>query len=126
MTSAVETKHNPNSERMQSIGKLIALCSFAAMMSTFGPFALVAPAAIALAFIHFGRMKVLGVCLLLTVGIYMLGGQNLNSLGSTGSFLFSFLIGLMIDFFIWLINLLNPLSIVDAIISAFSYKNDEA
>ena len=100
MTSAVETKHNPGSDRMQSIGKLIALCSFAAMMSTFGLFALVAPAAIALALIHFGRMKVFGVCLLLTVGIYMLGGQNLNSLGSTGSFLFSFLIGLMIDFFI--------------------------
>ena len=101
MTSAVETKHSPNSKKMQSIGKLVALCSFAAMMSTFGPFALVAPAAIALAFIHFGRMKVLGVCFFLAVGVYLLGGQNLNSLGSTGSFLFSFLIGLMIDFFIF-------------------------
>ena len=81
MTSGDRNKTQSWSDRMQSIGKLIALCSFAAMMSTFGPFALVAPAAIALAFIHFGRMKVFGVCLLLTVGIYMLGGSKFKLLG---------------------------------------------
>ena len=79
------------------IGKLLALCAFAAMMSTFGPFALIAPAALALAFIHFGKVKVLLLSSLLALGIYLIGGQSLNSLGSVGTFVYSCLIGLGID-----------------------------
>ena len=99
MATAVETKHQPQNSPMQSIGKLVALCAFAAMMSTFGPFALVAPAAIALAFIHFGVGRVAVAVSLMSVGLYFLGGQNISAFGSIITFVYSALIGYVIDRF---------------------------
>ena len=99
MTATVETNTNPQTTVANSIGKLVALCAFAAMMSTFGPFALVAPAAIALAYIHFGVVKVLITSVLMAAAIYTLGGQNMSSLGSVGTFIYSCLIGLIINQF---------------------------
>jgi len=100
MSTAVETKQQTQQSPIQSIGKLVALCAFAAMMSTFGPFALVAPAAIALAFIHFGVGRVSLAVLLMSIGLYFLVGQNMNALGSISTFLYSAVVGFVIDRFI--------------------------
>jgi len=99
MTAAVETKHQSSNSPMHSIGKLVALCAFAAMMSTFGPFALVAPAAIALAFIHYGTRRVVVAILLMSVGLYFLGGQSISAFGSIVTFIYSALVGFVIDRF---------------------------
>lgn len=97
MSTAVETNQQTQTSPMQSLGKLVALCAFAAMMSTFGPFALVAPAAIALAYIHFGVVRVSLAVLLMSFGLYFLVGQNLNAIGSLSTFLYSALVGFVID-----------------------------
>jgi uncharacterized protein YybS (DUF2232 family) len=98
MATAVETNHRPNkSSPLQSVGKLVALCAFAAMMSTFGPFALVAPAAIALAFIHYGVGRVFLAVSIMTVGLYFLGGQNVSAFGSIITFAYSSFVGFAID-----------------------------
>ena len=100
MSTAVDAKqYTQKSSPIQSIGKLVALCTFAAMMSTFGPFALVAPAAMALAFIHYGPKKVVFSTLLLSVGLYFLIGQNVNAYGSIGTFIYSAFVGFVIDRF---------------------------
>jgi hypothetical protein len=99
MATTVEMKQQTHNSSMQSIGKLVALCAFAAMMSTFGPFALVAPAAIALAFIHFGVRRVSVAVLLMSIGLYFIGGQNISAYGSIGTFLYSTMIGFVIDRF---------------------------
>ena len=97
MSTAVENKPQAPRSPIHSIGKLVALCAFAAMMSTFGPFALVAPAAIALAFIYYGLVKVVVSVVLTAFGLYFLGGQGVNAIGSIGTFVYSCLIGLFID-----------------------------
>jgi hypothetical protein len=99
MTTAIETKPQHSSTQLQSLGKLVALCAFAAMMSTFGPFALVAPAAIALAFIHFGVLRVSVAVSLLSFGLYFLGGQNISAVGSILTFVYSAIVGFVIDRF---------------------------
>ena len=99
MTAAIETKPQNSSSQWHSLGKLIALCAFAAMMSTFGPFALVAPAAIALAFIHFGFLRVSVAVSVLSLGLYFLGGQNISAVGSILTFAYSAIVGLVIDRF---------------------------
>jgi len=100
MTTVVDTKRDSENAPIQSIGKLVALCAFAAMMSTFGPFALVAPAAVALAFIHFSVSRVVFASVLMSLALYLLGGQSLSSLGSVGTFIYSVLVGYVIDRFI--------------------------
>ena len=99
MTAAIETKPHSSSSQLHSLGKLVALCAFAAMMSTFGPFALVAPAAIALAFIHYGFLRVSVTVSVLSLGLYFLGGQNISAIGSILTFAYSAIVGFVIDRF---------------------------